>query len=740
MSTSLRVLGRGLALVVSFLAPGSSFASPSGTNLLMNPSFETGNLTGWTTLSGSPSAVLYGTSGLPGLAVSDTIGGESFLVRDGSGNSVLRQVVPLGANPQTWNVRVGGFFGGGTEDGARMTIAFVLQDGTTEFGTKQLPYVTQTSRNFESVLMIREGLFAIPAAATSLSVRIEFQNNGYTPHVGCADALFAELTHDPVIPAPYPLGQELLVNTGFEEGWSTSSPLTLIDPQGWEGVSNSASNVESYSNANPSVPSMTVAGIIGGQARLLTDEGGNGSIRQRLDVRGNTGQFVCGSGPDLRVTAYLGGIATEPDSTRIDVSFLDASLGLLKLATLPRVTREIRNYESVLVSRVLEECVPATTAFIDVVVVFENNGYTPHLAMCDNISARLVPPPPAPRIRQGVNLVSNGGFEAGSLPGSPLELKNPLGWYGGTPAGSRVVTYGGDSVPSAAFATMNGLGGALLRDAGDSKLLQTVDLSADNVEIDQGLFVGSVSAWLGGAGSSTDRARVSVQFYGLNGVPVGPPQQIGPVTAADRGNATTLLFRSLDFPVPPNSRRMELTVDFINDGYTPYYGLADRVRLSVRDVTIPDATFCFGDGSATPCPCANSGLSQHGCANRIFSEGCRLLASGSASVVADELVLHASFSTPYQPGLFFQGNNAINAGQGIPFGDGLRCVGGGIVRLQTRPADPRGESWTTVSVATRGGVTPGSTKRYQWWYRDPVSSPCGSGYNLSNGVTVHWVP
>lgn len=37
-------------------------------------------------------------------------------------------------------------------------------------------------------------------------------------------------------------------------------------------------------------------------------------------------------------------------------------------------------------------------------------------------------------------------------------------------------------------------------------------------------------------------------------------------------------------------------------------------------------------------------------------------------------------------------------------------------------------------------VTFGQTLFYQWWYRDLVGSPCGGGFNTSNGVEITWLP
>ena len=70
----------------------------------------------------------------------------------------------------------------------------------------------------------------------------------------------------------------------------------------------------------------------------------------------------------------------------------------------------------------------------------------------------------------------------------------------------------------------------------------------------------------------------------------------------------------------------------------------------------------------------------------------------------------------------------------------MRCAGGGVIRLQVRFAADDGTSQTTADIAAVGGVSPGDIKRYQLWYRDPITSPCGSLFNLTNGLEVTWGP
>jgi hypothetical protein len=152
-------------------------------------------------------------------------------------------------------------------------------------------------------------------------------------------------------------------------------------------------------------------------------------------------------------------------------------------------------------------------------------------------------------------------------------------------------------------------------------------------------------------------------------------------------------------------------------------------------------TFCLGDGTATSCPCGNASDTtggDAGCANGASTAGGAMMASGSSSLLAADLILSSTGLVPSQPGLYFQGNNAIADGAGVAFGDGLRCAGGGVIRLQVSFADSSGASATSIDIGAKGSVSVGDTKRYQVWYRDPSTSPCGAQFNLSNGFEITW--
>ncbi len=153
----------------------------------------------------------------------------------------------------------------------------------------------------------------------------------------------------------------------------------------------------------------------------------------------------------------------------------------------------------------------------------------------------------------------------------------------------------------------------------------------------------------------------------------------------------------------------------------------------------PGTNFCFGDGSGMACPCSNTGGLREGCANST-GQGAALLSTGTASISADDLGLHAYHLPPGQPALLFAGLNALNGGNGVPFGDGLRCAGGAILRRGFSVPNASGETtWGPGLIADTGWAV-GETRNFQGWYRDPNGSPCGSNFNYTNGVSVVVVP
>jgi hypothetical protein len=144
--------------------------------------------------------------------------------------------------------------------------------------------------------------------------------------------------------------------------------------------------------------------------------------------------------------------------------------------------------------------------------------------------------------------------------------------------------------------------------------------------------------------------------------------------------------------------------------------------------------FCFGFSG---CPCGNnsSHAEQAGCRNST-GFGAQLVGNGTTSVSNDALVLSATRLTGSLV-LFMQGDALVS----VTYGDGHRCMGGHLIRLGHKTPAGGNAAYPTGSdlpISVRGGVPPiGGVRYYQALYRNN-GGPCGSGTNITNGVSVVW--
>ena len=123
--------------------------------------------------------------------------------------------------------------------------------------------------------------------------------------------------------------------------------------------------------------------------------------------------------------------------------------------------------------------------------------------------------------------------------------------------------------------------------------------------------------------------------------------------------------------------------------------------------------------------------------NSVSPSGARMGALGSTSVSANDLTVEATDLPPGVPGLFFFGPNPVQ----IPFGDGFRCVGGAIRRLnpaQTVSGLGRASLALDNNQFPASNLTVGTTALFQFWYRDPMGGPFG--FNLTDGLALTFVP
>lgn len=200
------------------------------------------------------------------------------------------------------------------------------------------------------------------------------------------------------------------------------------------------------------------------------------------------------------------------------------------------------------------------------------------------------------------NLLTNGGFE-GPAPSGRVTANPPIpGWE--RTGDMYWLRYGAAShafAPSWLAAPRYGTGGGRLLWGGNSAAtdgittaFQTVDVSQSADVIDTGRATANLSAYLGGTLAYTDRMTARADFLSEAGGQLGS-LELGPVTAQDRHNLSTMLRRAGSARVPAGTRRIRVTLTSIDDDKTLSSATADNVKLTLS-VAPPPA------GPVTPTP------------------------------------------------------------------------------------------------------------------------------------------
>jgi len=141
-------------------------------------------------------------------------------------------------------------------------------------------------------------------------------------------------------------------------------------------------------------------------------------------------------------------------------------------------------------------------------------------------------------------------------------------------------------------------------------------------------------------------------------------------------------------------------------------------------------------------PCMNDD-DHGGCANST-GQGAVLQACGSATVMTDDIELQSRWMPKSVPGIIIMGPRPDESF----LGDGILCVGPGdkgLFRFPGGNSGPEGVitlgpgivAYSHANFPMAGHIQAGDTWYFQAWYRDP-NGPCGSGFNLSNGLKVEF--
>ena len=180
---------------------------------------------------------------------------------------------------------------------------------------------------------------------------------------------------------------------------------------------------------------------------------------------------------------------------------------------------------------------------------------------------------PLPPARYGMNLVFNGDAEFASGTNNYAPNRG-IAWWTDL-SGMTAIQYGAQPQfpqPGTPGPTNRGVnffcGGTNL---GVVRMSEIIDLSALASDIDSGEVNYDLRGWFGGSGTQEDRAELAVRFLTESEAPLGT-NRIGPVTAADRGGATSLLERNTTGRLPAGTRRAEFILTAtaqtgLSDGY-----------------------------------------------------------------------------------------------------------------------------------------------------------------------------
>jgi len=188
-------------------------------------------------------------------------------------------------------------------------------------------------------------------------------------------------------------------------------------------------------------------------------------------------------------------------------------------------------------------------------------------------------------------------------------------------------------------------------------------------------------------------------------------------------------------------------IDCNGNGIEDAVDVAFGSSADVNDNGIPDEcegdflSFCLCRASVATCGNADP---DAGCANSTGS-GALMSASGTPSVSADDLVLTTT-GLPFNSwGIGFMGPGYIDH---LPFYDGLLCAGGPHFRYPigfsgltgTVVMGPGIVAYSHSHYPPNGQIQPGDIWGFQWWYRDPGPSPCGTDVNTSSAMRVTFHP
>ena len=504
-------------------------------------------------------------------------------------------------------------------DFATVTAAFENAAGAT-VGTATLNPVDAAHRNNVTSLVPEAAVGTVPAGTTQVEVTVA--STGVAAGYGIdgrADNL--NLTISPsgsgqsyTVPCPAAdqvtpaLDANLIENPGAEDWtaatslgapsgddqtvadcWTSSSPLGAPDgtqeshPSTFPGVTGGRAF---YGGTNPST--VAVAGVVT-------------TGTQTVDV-----SSLKADGKPFKLTGDVGGYSTQSDYAEAVATFEDAAGAPLGTASIGPATAADRGSVSELLPDGAYGTIPTGTRKILVTVITaavsggaDSDGTADNLNLTIGQSAvgqsYTAPCPAADQVTPALdaNLIENGGAEdwtAATALGAPLgddqtvadcwTSSSPLNAPDGTQE-SRTSTYPGATGSRVFYGGTNP--STVLIPGVSTTGTQSVDVSS--LDADGQPF--KLSGSLGGYSTQADYATVTVQFKAADGT-VLSSASIGPVTAAQRNNISSLVPQAWYGKVPAGTGKILVTVATVGvSSGANSDGTADNLGLTIGQSASP---------------------------------------------------------------------------------------------------------------------------------------------------------
>src|SRR5580698_4605159 len=160
-----------------------------------------------------------------------------------------------------------------------------------------------------------------------------------------------------------------------------------------------------------------------------------------------------------------------------------------------------------------------------------------------------------------VNLILNGNAETGLCTTTGLDTMTIPGWQI-TSGGPDSVCYGASGYPTDSQGPADA-GSAFFAGGskGNASMQQVVNVTSGSAAINAGGVTYNLAGWLGGYSTQTDSVGVLATFENAAGGSLGTAS-LGPVTPAQRGNATELISQSATGTVPVHTTAVLVQVNW----------------------------------------------------------------------------------------------------------------------------------------------------------------------------------